>query len=108
MSQFLLNSLYFLLGVGGLYYGAELLIKGGVTIARKMGISSLVIGLTLVAFATSAPELVVSVSAALEGKSDIALGNVIGSNICNILLILGLCGCIAPVPVDKKLFRFVP
>ena len=106
MSQFLLNSLYFLLGVGGLYYGAELLIKGGVTIARKMGISSLVIGLTLVAFATSAPELVVSVSAGLEGKSDIALGNVIGSNICNILLILGLCGCIAPVPVDKKLFRF--
>ena len=87
MTQFLLNLFYFLAGLAGLYYGAEFLIKGGVTIARKMGISSLVIGLTLVAFATSAPELVVSVSAGLAGQSDIALGNVIGSNICNILLI---------------------
>ncbi|MBR2872361.1 MAG: sodium:calcium antiporter, partial [Lentisphaeria bacterium] len=89
-----------------MYYGAEFLIKGGVAIARKAGVSSMVIGLTLVAFATSAPELVVSVSADLSGSSDIALGNVIGSNICNIALILGLCGCIAPLPVDRKLFRF--
>lgn len=106
MTQFLLNLVYFLAGMAGLYYGAEFLIKGGVTIARKIGISSLVIGLTLVAFATSAPELVVSVSAGLDGKPDIALGNVIGSNICNIALILGLCGCIAPLSVEKKLFRF--
>ncbi len=106
MSQLFLNLLWLLLGIGGLYYGAELLIKGGVTVARKAGVSPLVIGLTLVAFATSAPELVVSVSANLDGKPDIALGNIVGSNICNIILILGLCGCIAPLPVDKKLFRF--
>ena len=103
MSQLFLNLLWLLLGIGGLYYGAELLIKGGVTVARKAGVSPLVIGLTLVAFATSAPELVVSVSANLDGKPDIALGNIVGSNICNIILILGLCGCISPLPVDKKL-----
>ena len=106
MKELLLNLLFLVLGTGALYYGAELLIKGGVTLARKAGVSPMVIGLTLVAFATSAPELVVSVSAGLAGQSDIALGNVIGSNICNILLILGLCGCIAPLPVEKKLFRF--
>ena len=66
MTQILLNILYILLGTAGLYYGAEFLIKGGVAIARKAGVSSMVIGLTLVAFATSAPELVVSVSAGLE------------------------------------------
>ena len=106
MSQIVLNILFLILGVTALYYGAEFLIKGGVTIARKMGISSMVIGLTLVAFATSAPELVVSVSAGLEGNSNISLGNVIGSNICNIALILGLCACISPLPVNRKLFRF--
>lgn len=106
MPQFLINLLYIAAGTAALYYGAEFLIKGGVTIARKAGVSSMVIGLTLVAFATSAPELVVSISAGLSGSSDIALGNVIGSNICNIALILGLCGCISPLPVDRKLFRF--
>ena len=106
MTQILVNLLYLALGTAGLYYGAEFLIKGGVAVARKAGVSSMVIGLTLVAFATSAPELVVSVSAGLEGNSDVALGNVIGSNICNIALILGLCGLISPLPVEKKLFRF--
>ena len=106
MPQILINLLYIAAGTAALYYGAEFLIKGGVAIARKAGVSSMVIGLTLVAFATSAPELVVSISAGLSGSSDIALGNVIGSNICNIALILGLCGCISPLPVDRKLFRF--
>lgn len=106
MPQVLINLLYIAAGTAALYYGAEFLIKGGVAIARKAGVSSMVIGLTLVAFATSAPELVVSISAGLSGSSDIALGNVIGSNICNIALILGLCGCISPLPVDRKLFRF--
>lgn len=105
MAQIIIKSLYILLGIAGLYYGAEFLIKGGVAIARKAGVSPMVIGLTLVAFATSAPELVVSVSAALEGNSDISLGNVIGSNICNIVLILGLCGFITPLAADRKLFR---
>lgn len=106
MNQLFLNLLCLVLGTGALYYGAELLIKGGTGVARKAGVSPMVVGLTLVAFSTSAPEFVVSLSAALDGKSDIALGNVIGSNICNIILILGICGCIAPLPVDKKLFRF--
>ena len=71
-------------GIVLLYYGAEFLIKGGVSIALKLRIPSLIIGLTLVAFGTSAPELVVSVDASLKGIGDISIGNVIGSNICNI------------------------
>lgn len=98
-----------LAGAGGialLYYGAEFLVKGGSSIALKMKISPLVIGLTLVAYATSAPELVVSIDAAAKGMGDISLGNVIGSNICNIALILGLCALITPIQVNKKLLKF--
>lgn len=94
-----------ILGVAGLYYGAEFLVKGGVSIARRAGVSPLIIGLTLVAFATSAPELVVSVSAALDGSSDISLGNVVGSNICNIALILGICAWITPMKVQRQILR---
>lgn len=96
-------------GIAGLvllYYGAEFLVKGGANIAVRMKISPLVIGLTLVAFATSAPELVVSVDAALKGVGNISIGNVVGSNICNIALILGLCAMITPLRVNPKLFRF--
>ena len=103
--EILLNILYLSAGVAGLYFGAEFLIRGGVVLARKAGISPLVIGLTLVAAATSAPELVVSVSAALQGSSDIALGNVVGSNICNIALILGLCACIKPLHVNRQVLK---
>ncbi len=106
MGEFFLNVFYALFGLAALYYGAEFLVKGGVYIAKKIGVSSLVIGLTLVAFATSAPELVVSVSAALAGNSDISLGNIVGSNICNIALILGLCACITPMTVQRQLLRF--
>ncbi|MBO5306661.1 MAG: calcium/sodium antiporter [Lentisphaeria bacterium] len=102
----LLHLLYAVPGIAGLYYGAEFLVKGGVSIARRAGVSPLVIGLTLVAFATSAPELVVSVSAAIDGSSDISLGNVVGSNICNIALILGLCACITPMVVQRQILRF--
>lgn len=105
MSDILLNVLWLALGIAGLYYGADFLIKGGVSLARRAGISPLVIGLTLVACATSAPELVVSVSAALQNNTDIALGNVVGSNICNIGLILGLAACISPLAVRKQLFK---
>ena len=96
MSIFL-NLLYIVLGSAGLYYGAEFLVKGGVTLARKGGVSPLVIGLTLVAFATSAPELVVSVDAALAGEGGISIGNVVGSNIFNILGILGVAPILAPI-----------
>lgn len=97
-----------LLGIAGLvllYYGAEFLIRGGVSIARRFNVSPLLIGLTLVAFGTSAPELVVSIDATWHGHGDISLGNVIGSNICNIALILGLSAAIAPIPVNKQLLK---
>lgn len=93
-------------GIALLYYGAEYLIKGGVSIALKLKVPALVIGLTLVAFGTSAPELVVSIDATLKGSGDISIGNVLGSNICNIALILGLSAVIAPLTVQKKLYRF--
>ena len=105
MTDFLTNLFFAAGGLAGLYYGAELLVKGGVSLARRMGVSSMVIGVTLVAWGTSAPELVVSSRAALEHNSGIALGNVVGSNICNIALILGLCSCITPLAAERKWFR---
>ncbi len=88
-----------------LYYGAEYLVSGGMTVAARLKISSLVVGLTLVAFATSAPELAVSLSSALDGHPGLSLGNIVGSNICNIGLILGLSGLIHPMVVNKELFK---
>ncbi len=95
-------------GIAGmvlLYYGAEWMVRGGTALALRCRISRLVVGLTLVAFATSAPELVVSVFSALEGKGDVSLGNVVGSNICNITVILGLSALIAPIRVHPKLLK---
>ena len=106
MTELILHILNAVLGIGALYYGAEWLVKGSSALARKAGISQLVIGLTFVAFATSAPELVVSVSAAIDGSPGIALGNIVGSNICNIALILGVCACITPLTVNKNLLKF--
>jgi cation:H+ antiporter len=97
---------YVIAGIALLYYGAEWLVQGGVAIAERLGIPSLIIGLTLVSFATSAPELVVSISAALAGKGDISIGNVVGSNICNIGLILGLSALLTPLAVQKQLLKF--
>ncbi len=85
--------------------GAELLVRGAVRLAASFGISSLVIGLTVVAFGTSAPELAVGIQSALNDKPDIALGNVVGSNICNVLLILGLSAMITPLVVKRRLIR---
>jgi cation:H+ antiporter len=90
----------FFLVVAGLVIllvGAEFLVRGAVGLARGLGVSKLVIGLTAVAFGTSAPELVVSVTAAFRGAPDIALGNVVGSNICNILLVFGAAALIRPI-----------
>lgn len=95
----------FLLGLIVLLVGAEALVRGASKLALDLGISPLVVGLTVVAFGTSAPELVVSVHAALTGASDIALGNVVGSNICNILLILGVSSLIRPLHVAPQLIR---
>lgn len=85
--------------------GAEILIRGATALARQFGVSELLIGLTLIGFGTSAPELVSSVRAALAGSPGVAVGNVVGSNIANILFILGLSAAIAPFAVDQKAFR---
>ncbi|MFH1518530.1 MAG: sodium:calcium antiporter, partial [Pseudomonadota bacterium] len=83
-------------GLVGVILGARLLVDGGVVIARDLGISETVIGLTIVAVGTSLPELVTSVVAAYRGKSDVALGNIIGSNIFNVLGILGVTAIVQP------------
>ncbi|CAN5316834.1 calcium/sodium antiporter [soil metagenome] len=97
--------LLFILGIGLLIGGAELLVRGASRLAGAAGISPLVIGLTVVAFGTSAPELAVSLQASLYGQSDIALGNVVGSNIANVLLILGISALIVPLVVSEQLVR---
>lgn len=84
-------------GLVGLYYGAEWLLRGAIALAQKLGIPTLIVSLVIVGFGTSMPELLVSVRAALSGSSDIALGNVVGSNAANILLIIGVCGLIFPI-----------
>jgi cation:H+ antiporter len=98
-------SVQIVLGLILLVIGGEFLVKGAVGFARKLGISAALIGLTIVAYGTSTPELVVSVQAAIGGYSDISLGNVVGSNICNILLIIGLATLITPIAVVPKLVR---
>ncbi len=94
--------------VGGfivLVLGAELLVRGASRLAAAAGMPSLLIGLTVVSFGTSAPEMAVSVGSALQGSPDIALGNVVGSNIFNVLLILGLSALVAPLIVSRQLVR---
>lgn len=95
----------FALGLALLIAGAEMLVRGGAGVATAIGVSPLVTGLTIVAFATSSPELAVSVQSAFSGQADIALGNVVGSNIFNILCVLGLSALIAPLTVSRQLVR---
>jgi cation:H+ antiporter len=99
------TSLFFLLGLVLLILGAELLIRGASRIASALGVPPLIVGLTVVAFGTGAPEMAVSVQSALAGQPDIAYGNVVGSNIVNILLILGFSAAIAPLTVPHQLLR---
>ena len=93
------------LSLFALYIGAGWLVKGSTEIALKAKISNLVIGLTIVAFGTSAPELVVSLNASLSGQGDIAVGNIIGSNIFNIAAILGISAAIQPLQAKRQLTR---
>ena len=97
--------LLFALGILGLYYGAEWLVRGASRLALRWGVSALTIGLTVVAFGTSAPELAVGVFAALGGEPELALGNVVGSNVMNIALILGLTALLLPVEVGAGVIR---
>ena len=101
----MLNLLLLLLGVALLTFGGEALIRGSLAAARRLGVSPLLSGLVIVGFGTSAPELVVSINAALEGQPDIAIGNVVGSNIGNVLLILGICAVITPLAVKPLVLR---
>ncbi len=100
------TALFVLLGLAGVLWGAELLVEGGVAIARVMGISEEVIGLTVVALGTSMPELAASAVAAYRGHSDIAVGNIIGSNLFNILGIGGLAALVTPLPVAGNILSF--
>lgn len=100
-----LAALFLLIGLVLLYFGAEGLVRGSSSLALRLGLSPLVVGLTVVAFGTSSPELMVSLRAGLEGQSDISIGNVVGSNICNIGLILGLCALIAPIATNSQIVR---
>ncbi|HUF25441.1 MAG TPA: calcium/sodium antiporter [Gemmatimonadaceae bacterium] len=93
----------FVAGLVALYFGAEWLVRGSARLARSMGISALVVGLTVVAFGTSAPELIVSLIAALREQPGVAIGNVVGSNIANIALILGIAAMIHPMRAEIKL-----
>ena len=96
----------FVVGLVLLVGGAEALVRGAVRLAAAAGVSPLVIGLTVVAYGTGAPEMAVSVKAALAGQADLALGNVVGSNIFNVLFILGVSAAITPLLVHRQLLRF--
>ncbi|MCR1828685.1 calcium/sodium antiporter [Pseudomonas oleovorans] len=101
----LMTFVYLIAGLVLLVAGAEVLVRGAAKLAAQFGIPPLIIGLTVVAFGTSAPETAVSVQAALDGSGDLAIGNVVGSNIANVLLILGLTALIAPLIVSRQLIR---
>jgi cation:H+ antiporter len=97
--------IYLPVGLVLLYFGAEGLVRGSSSLALRWGLSPLVVGLTVVAFGTSSPELVVSLKAALNGQGAISVGNVVGSNICNIGLILGLSALITPIATSSQIVR---
>ena len=97
--------LFLLLGLVLLYFGAEGLVRGSSSMALRLGVSPLLVGLTVVAFGTSAPEMMVSVKAAYLGQGDISVGNVVGSNICNIGLILAFSALIVPIKVASQIVR---
>lgn len=100
----MLSVLLFVLGFAALYYGANFLVDGASSISRRLGIPPLIIGLTVVSFGTSAPELVVNVLASVKGSSELVVGNILGSNISNILLILGVSALIYELKMHKGLF----
>ena len=101
-----LTLVWLIVGVILLVLGAEWLVKGASSIATKLGVAPIVVGLTVVAFGTSAPELAVSVSGAISGNADVALGNVVGSNTFNILMILGLSAAVSGLSINQRLLRF--
>jgi cation:H+ antiporter len=101
----LIQYILFIAGITGVYFGAEWLVKGSSKLSRDLGIKPIVIGLTVVAFGTSSPELAVSLTASIKGSNDIAIGNIIGSNIANIGLILGISAIVLPLQVEKIIMK---
>ena len=101
----LIQSILFIAGITGVYFGAEWLVKGSSKLSRDLGIKPIVIGLTVVAFGTSSPELAVSLTASIKGSNDIAIGNIIGSNIANIGLILGISAIVLPLQVERIIMK---
>ena len=101
----ILDIVWLILGLALIVYGADWLVDGASSLARRWGLSEFVIGLTIVGMGTSAPEMVVSVIGAIQGNADVAVGNVIGSNIFNVLLILGITALILPIPVTRENIR---
>ncbi len=104
--EIILSSLFIFFGLTLLVVGGEFLVRASVSLSFRLNLSKMVIGLTVVSFATSAPELLVSINAALDGFSDLSLGNVIGSNIANIGLVLGITAIISTLHTDKDFLRF--
>ena len=102
----LITLILFIIGFVLLIAGAEVLVRGASRLAIAAGITPLVVGLTVVAYGTSAPELAVTVQASFDGQTDIAIGSVVGSNIANILLVLGVSGAVAPLAVSQRLIRW--
>ena len=102
----MLPFIYILIGAALLIKGADMLVDGGAGIALKSGVSHLVVGLTVIAFGTSAPELAASLTAAFKGSGDICFGNVVGSNVANIALVLGVTSFLGPVAVNRLLIRW--
>lgn len=98
----MIEYILFIIGFGLLIKGADCLVEGSSSLAKKFGVPSLVVGLTVVAFGTSMPELIVSIFSAFEGVTDVAIGNIVGSNVANILLILGLTALIYPLKVHHS------
>ncbi len=105
----MLNSLFLIIGLVLILWGANALTDGASSVAKRFNVSDLVIGLTIVAFGTSAPEFIISLLAAIKGSSDIAIGNIVGSNIFNVLIILGITAMIIPLRVAKStLYKEIP
>lgn len=97
---------YFLIGAAGLYFGSELLVDNAVIIAKSLGVSEFIIGITIVSLGTSLPELVTSIMAILKGQSSISIGNLIGSNIFNVFAVLGITSMVKPMAAGAFLFQF--
>lgn len=105
MPEWILHLVLFAFGVGILVLGGDSLVKGAVTLATRLGVAPLIVGLTVVAFGTSAPELALNIAAAISGNTGLSFGNIVGSNIANVGLILGLCAIVKPMTVNARLVQ---